>query len=866
MAGPEPIEGEERGARIGEILNGFLDRRARGEAEAETELLTRHSDLADDLRRHLDMLHCIQPSGDPLESLVAQGILRCSSDPRYPAQLGAYKITAFLGRGGMGVVLKAYEESLNRTVALKVLRTELAMDPAALTRFQREAKAAAALRHPNIVTIHAVGQDHGVHFMAMEYVDGPTLADVIRVELQAVSSQLSAISQNSSEFQVPDFESQQALGRVSSPPRRFVPSWLRGRLLNPQSQIRNPQSLSTDTIRNIFRQLLCGLACAHEHGLIHRDIKPSNILLDGWPTSSEVGTRLENSHQTSPSQDVDHQPNPQSTVAGPLPHGRGSDRGDPSFLLKIADFGLARMLTAESRLTMPASVLGTPEYMSPEQARGEEQVDHRSDLYSAGVALYEMLTGRTPFRADTPSAVIHRILHDEPTPPRKLNRAADPQLASLTLRLMAKRPDDRFASASEALKVLEEQAHVPLPEKRRRQARRIVQGIIVAAVVIGGGWLVTRPRAGPARPTAASASVAPLRSVEVKTYVNSDGKTDNTTTILARYGDDPEAKVLYDFPPEAKHVREAVLADLDGQGTQAAVAGVWVPWEGKCLYAFDGLRRIVASLDLSPKTVREWPNCELSMKFGCVCLAKANLDDEPGDELIVVAAEGAQYPTRISIVKPRTLEVCATVWHMGSIGQILVQPDFWGDGRPALIAKGLNNKLDGFDDWQDGDTKRLTEWDMVPVLMVLDPKEMRGECLLDVPPATHRIHLPPVLPRAYAFLDRPHSAVKNVSGGRANARRAEPSEIADIEGVRAEPCPEGEDCQLAIRFAIKRPEGFRDGAEVTAKDDLELWRVTTGNREAWEPYWHPLVQNGRYVNEAAGWTPASTPVAGEDVP
>ncbi|MFH0983562.1 MAG: serine/threonine-protein kinase [Planctomycetota bacterium] len=852
MPAVRPTDGDARDARIGQIVSEFLDRRARGKAESEAELLAKYPDVADELRVHLHMLGNLQRSRDALESLLAQGLLRSSPDPRYPAQLGAYKIAAFLGRGAMGVVFKAYEESLNRTVALKVLRPELAADTAGLARFRREAKAAAGLQHPNIVTIHAVGEDHGVYFIAMEYIDGPTLGEVIRAEegkrQEARSKWKQATRQRGREGEAP--------AELSS---RLQPSPLS--VPSSQHSCVSP-TLSRDVIRNIFRQLLSGLAAAHAAGLIHRDVKSSNILLDGWVRG---GKRQAARGERQPGNEATGQQGKEATGQG----GRGSCRASfaqhpalspRNFTLKLADFGLARMVSGQTRVTLPASVLGTPEYMSPEQARGEEGIDHRTDLYSAGVVLYEMLTGRTPFRADTPSAVIHRILHDEPPPPRKLNRDADAHLASLALRLMAKRPEDRFASTDEALKVLEEPGDVPLPEKRRRQARGIVQAIIVAVLVIGGAWLVTRPWGGPARPTAPSAPVAPLRNVEVKTYVNSAGKTVNTTTILARYGDDPEPKLFHDFPREAKYVSEAVLVDVDGKGTQAVVAGVWVPWEGKCLYAFDGSRRLVASLDLSPKTVREWPDCELSMKFACMCLAKGNLDDEPGDEIVVAAMEGSQYPTRISILKPRTLEVRATVWHMGSIAQILVQPDFWGEGRPAIIAKGLNNKLDGFDDGREGDTKRLTEWDIVPVLMILDPKEMHGECLLNVPPATHRIPLPPVLPRAYAFLDRPHSeGVKNVSGGRTNPRTAEPSEIAGIDAVRAEPCPEGEDCKFAIRFGIKRPEEFRDGAEVTVKDDLELWRATTGNKDEWRPHCLPIIQDGEYVNEAAGWSKEAAP-------
>ncbi len=313
--------------RVGKIVNEYLDRRAQGKAESEEELIAHYPDLAADIRLQLLVLREIQPAYSTIDSLVSQGILRKASDSQYVAELGAYKITDVLGRGGMGIVLKAYEESLNRTVALKILRPELAHDKIALQRFEREAKAAGGLRHQNIVSVYAVGQECGVHFLAMEYIEGSTLSEV--------------------------------LGEHGP--------------------------LATEETRKVFRQILSGLQAAHDAGLIHRDIKSSNILLEG----------------------PDHQ-------------------------VKIADFGLARMAAPQTRLTIGDSALGTPEYMSPEQARGEANLDHRSDLYSAGVVLYEMLTGKTPFNASTPPVVIHQILHLDPPDPQSVNASADPQLTSIT--------------------------------------------------------------------------------------------------------------------------------------------------------------------------------------------------------------------------------------------------------------------------------------------------------------------------------------------------------------------------------------------------------------------------------------------------
>ena len=370
-------------ARLGKILDDYLRARACGEGISEAELLAQHPELADELRQMLTVVGDLRPDSDQIETLIAQRILDRSADGRYLAELGPYAITGYIGRGGMGIVLKAYEARLNRTVALKILRPEVADDRAVLARFEREAKAAAGLRHPNIVTVHAVGEEHDRPYIAMEYVDGASLADVVR-------------------------------GRAA--------------LGHEQPGVRWP--LDAMTVQRVFGQLLAGLMAAHEAGLIHRDIKSSNILVEEWsPGASDERSEAERTEQNPPE--------------APARVG-----------VKIVDFGLARMRGSQTQLTLADSVLGTPEYMSPEQARGDEDIDHRTDLYSAGVVLYELLTGHTPFKADTPTATIRRILDEAPAPPRSLSGDVDPHLASLALWLMAKRPEDRPNSARVAAEAL----------------------------------------------------------------------------------------------------------------------------------------------------------------------------------------------------------------------------------------------------------------------------------------------------------------------------------------------------------------------------------------------------------------------------
>jgi serine/threonine-protein kinase len=263
-------------------------------------------------------------------------------------RIGHYRIVAELGRGGMGVVYKAHEESLNRFVAIKVLGEHLTEDPSHVQRFLREAQSAASLNHPNIVQIYAISQEQGRHYFVMEHVTGQSLQKVLRS---------------------------------------------RGRL---------------DAIQTarIALQTASGLRAAHEHGVIHRDIKPANLLID--------------------------------------------DRG----LVKIADFGLALMGDAASRLTATGMFMGTPGYLSPEQCL-DKDIDHRTDIYSLGVTLFEALSGKAPFTGDSPLALLRQIIEVEPPDLGLLQPEVDPELRTLVQRMMAKDRDLRISSCAELVDALE---------------------------------------------------------------------------------------------------------------------------------------------------------------------------------------------------------------------------------------------------------------------------------------------------------------------------------------------------------------------------------------------------------------------------
>jgi len=253
---------------------------------------------------------------------------------------GKYRIIEEIGRGGMGIVYKAEDLKLKRCVALKFLPPHLMDSPELKERFLIEARAVAALSHPNICVIHEVGESEERPYIAMEYVEGVTLRE--RIKKGA---------------------------------------------LNPEEAL------------GIISQVAAGLDEAHRKGIIHRDIKSANIMV--------------------------------------TPKGQA----------KVMDFGLAK-LRGGSSLTKSQTTLGTVAYMSPEQAQGED-VDSRTDLWSLGVVLYEMLTGELPFRGDRDLSIIHSIIHEEPKPLKQLKPPVPEELQQVVSRALRKNRDSRYGSAGD---------------------------------------------------------------------------------------------------------------------------------------------------------------------------------------------------------------------------------------------------------------------------------------------------------------------------------------------------------------------------------------------------------------------------------
>ncbi|KOV63600.1 serine/threonine protein kinase [Streptomyces sp. MMG1121] len=260
---------------------------------------------------------------------------------------GRYRLTHRLGRGGMAEVFAAEDVRLGRTVAVKLLRADLAEDPVSKARFTREAQSVAGLNHHAIVAVYDSGEDfvggQSVPYIVMELVEGRTIRDLLM----------------------------------------------------------NAEAPGPEQALIIVSGVLEALAYSHQHGIVHRDIKPANVII---------------------------------THSGAV---------------KVMDFGIARALHgAQSTMTQTGMVMGTPQYLSPEQALGKA-VDHRSDLYATGCLLYELLALRPPFTGETPLSVVYQHVQDIPTPPSQHSDAVPPELDGLVMRSLAKEPDDRFQTAEE---------------------------------------------------------------------------------------------------------------------------------------------------------------------------------------------------------------------------------------------------------------------------------------------------------------------------------------------------------------------------------------------------------------------------------
>ena len=327
--------------QIADNPDAAFDAKMRSESDAvndeETDSTSLHSKGSEHKVTHQD----------DTGGAIPLGYLTPSTKPGSVGRLAHYEILEVIGRGAFGTVLRAFDEKLQRVVAIKVMALELAATSPARKRFMREAQASAAIRHENVVSVYAV-EENPLPYLVMEYIPGRTL----------------------------------------------------------QQRLNDRGPLDVPTVLRLGRQIAEGLAAAHAQGLIHRDVKPGNILLE-----TSVQDRV-----------------------------------------KITDFGLARAAD-DASLTQSGTIAGTPLYMAPEQALGHK-LDQRADLFSFGSVLYQMISGRPPFRAASALAVLKRVVDETPRPIREIIPETPQWLCDIITKLHAKNPDERYQSAREVADLL----------------------------------------------------------------------------------------------------------------------------------------------------------------------------------------------------------------------------------------------------------------------------------------------------------------------------------------------------------------------------------------------------------------------------
>ncbi|HTU89418.1 MAG TPA: protein kinase, partial [Gemmataceae bacterium] len=425
--------------RVLQAVEEYLAAQRVGREPDRQTFLARYPEIAPALADCLDGLKFIQAAAPPL---CESGLPTCGKSAlgeiHSEGPLGDYRLVREIGRGGMGVVYEAVQISLGRRVALKVLSLAATLDSKQLQRFTNEARAAAHLHHQNIVPVYGVGCERGVHYYAMQFIDGQTMADLIN-ELRREAgindkTEAAAALQGSGPIV-------QVLHVTNTTAKAAEP-------VSTKHSSRPPAFCHTVARWGI--QAAEALEHAHQLGVVHRDIKPANLLVD--------------------------------------------TRGD----LWITDFGLAHC-HHETGLTMSGELLGTLRYMSPEQASGKRGlIDHRTDIYSLAVTLYELLTLQAVFNGRDRHELLRQITFDEPRAPRSLNKDIPTELETVVLKAMAKHPDERYATAQELAddlrRYLDDKAvlakRTTLVQKVRKWARRN-KGVTRTALISVAVLLIT---------------------------------------------------------------------------------------------------------------------------------------------------------------------------------------------------------------------------------------------------------------------------------------------------------------------------------------------------------------------------------------
>ncbi|MFO0954539.1 MAG: serine/threonine-protein kinase [Isosphaeraceae bacterium] len=503
--GDDPSADEDLSASEGSLaqtLEEFLGLAKSGVRPSREEFLARHPDRADALAECLDGLEFILSAVPELvggETGEVTGEFEGSLDA--PAAimpstlLGDYRIVREVGRGGMGVVFEAQQLSLGRKVALKVLPFAASLDPRQRQRFQLEAQAAAHLHHPHIVPVFAVGRDRGIHYYAMQFIDGRTLSSLVR-EIRRATAETSATGPGGPRAEILH-AARTPSGNLSDTENPSVGSEAPTKPSGSNSGRREADYFRA--VARIGKQAALALDHAHGLGVIHRDVKPGNLMLDA--------------------------------------------EGD----LWVTDFGLARFLD-EPGVTRTGDLLGTLAYMSPEQALGRREADHRGDLYSLGATLDELLTLRPPFEGRDRQELLRKIAHEDPVHPRRIDPTVPLDLETIVLKSMEKEASARYPSARELADELDRflsdepiRARRPGPiehlakwSRRHRTAVVTASTVLMLAMAVGTVLMIgERQRTEKARQDLRQsflkmvqvADVVTLEAIELASVTSMDEKT-----------------------------------------------------------------------------------------------------------------------------------------------------------------------------------------------------------------------------------------------------------------------------------------------------------------------------------------------------
>jgi serine/threonine protein kinase len=448
----DPTGAPDREERLHEVLLAYVEARQVGREPDRGLLLAGHPDLRDELEEFF-------AGHDEVERLAV--VLRESGErggrpaavagesAPHIGELGDFRLLREVGRGGMGVVYEAEQISLRRRVALKVLPFAAALDPRQLQRFKNEALAAAHLRHENIVPVHTVGEERGVHYYAMQFIEGRSLAHLI-AELKSRPTGSYKPEAQAKDEPYPSLALQACVLKRTE---REIDSTSPAALLSTERTSGSRRYY--DWVANLGRQAALALEHAHAVGIVHRDVKPANLLLDA--------------------------------------------RGH----LWITDFGLAQV-AGDAGLTVTGELLGTLRYASPEQVLARQGVvDQRSDVYSLGATLYELLTLRPVFEGRDRNELLRQIADSEPRPPRSLHPSVPRELETVVLKALGKEPSERYptarALADDLQRFLDNRpvlARRPTAAERlRKLARRhpslVGAGAVILALLAAGSSLST---------------------------------------------------------------------------------------------------------------------------------------------------------------------------------------------------------------------------------------------------------------------------------------------------------------------------------------------------------------------------------------